>query len=94
MGGDQFLGQVLDGVLVALLGRFDQGATGVIGQLSPLAQLAVADAHAGHGFQGFFAESAEIGDVTVNLINRTSQEVAELLPGSGQLFRTVRIFLT
>lgn len=62
MFGDHLLGQLKQRSFVAFFGHLDQGAFLVFRQATELAQFAVADAHTGHGFQGFFAEGLQVID--------------------------------
>ncbi|SVM49109.1 Uncharacterised protein [Klebsiella pneumoniae] len=82
MFGDHFFGQFKQRGFVAFFGHFDQGTFLVFRQATELAQFAVADAHAGHGFKGFFAEGGKIGNISVYLINRPAQQAAKLFPSS------------
>jgi hypothetical protein len=91
MFGDHLFGQFKQRGFVAFFGHLDQGAFLVFRQATELAQLAVADAHAGHGFQGFFAEGGKIGNIQIGLIRRYSEQAAKLIPCARKT-RTVRCF--
>jgi hypothetical protein len=62
MLGDQVFGQLQEGILVAGLGHFDQRSLLVVRQATELAKFAVTDAHAGHAFEGLFAEISQVGN--------------------------------
>jgi hypothetical protein len=75
MFGDHLFGQFKQRGFVAFFGHLNQGAFLVFRQAAELAQFAVADAHAGHGFQGFFAEGGKIGNIQIGFIRRYSEQL-------------------
>ncbi|ENS4527085.1 hypothetical protein ACE09S_005196 [Salmonella enterica] len=68
LAGNQFLGEIEQALFVPLSGDFNKGGSGILRQLAELAQLAIANTHTGHGLERFFAESAEVLNIQVNLI--------------------------